>query len=69
MRTFLRRSALYFLTGFVITFIIYLFVRFDAGDVILGVFIAAGGGIAVTVGLTWLGRRFPDNEAVGAQRR
>ncbi|MCA9821765.1 MAG: hypothetical protein R3C29_10440 [Dehalococcoidia bacterium] len=60
MWSFLRRQFLYFLVGFVITFVIYLFVRFDADRVILGVGIGAIGGMAVAVVLFMLERRFPE---------
>ena len=63
MRKFIRRQLTYFLVGFIITFVIYLFVRFDADQVILGVVIGAVGGVALAAGLFWLGRRFPDDEA------
>jgi cell division protein FtsW (lipid II flippase) len=57
---FLKRQALYFLIGFVATFLIYLFVRFDADKVLLGMVIAAGGGIALAIALFQLERRFPE---------
>jgi hypothetical protein len=62
MWQFLRRQTLYFLIGFVITFIVYLFIRFSADAVILGVAVAAGGGIGASVVLFMLERRFPDND-------
>lgn len=57
---FLRRQLTYFLIGFVLTFVVYLFVRFEADDVLLGLVIGAGGGILVMAGLFWLERRFPE---------
>jgi cell division protein FtsW (lipid II flippase) len=60
MWSFLRRQALYFLVGFVVSFIIYLFVRFDFDKIILGVVIGAGVGLAVSIGVFMLERRFPD---------
>jgi len=60
MRRFVRRQLTYFLIGFVITFVGYLFVRFDADKVILGVVIGAGGGIALGMALGWLEHKFPD---------
>jgi hypothetical protein len=60
MWTFLRKQALYFLVGFVITFVIYLFVRFDADKVLLGVSIGALGGVGLSIVLFMLERRFPD---------
>lgn len=62
MRKFLRRQLTYFLIGFLITFIIYLFVRFDPDKVILGVVISAVGGVALATVLFWLGRRFPEDD-------
>lgn len=60
MWQFLKRQALYFLVGFVVTFVFYLFVRFDADKVLLGIVIAAVGGIAVAIALFLLERRFPE---------
>ncbi len=59
MWNFLRRQLTYFLIGFVITFVIYLFVRFSADAILLGIVIGLGGGAAVMVGLFWLERQFP----------
>ncbi len=60
MRRFVRRQLTYFLIGFVITFVAYLFVRFDADKVILGVVIGAVGGIVLGIALFWLEHKFPD---------
>jgi hypothetical protein len=60
MWSFLRRQFLYFLVGFVATFVIYLFVRFDADKVLLGVAIGAVGGIVLAIVLFALERRFPE---------
>jgi cell division protein FtsW (lipid II flippase) len=57
---FLKRQALYFLIGFVITFLVYLFIRFDADKVLLGMVIAAVGGVALAIVLFLLERRFPE---------
>lgn len=62
MRKFLRRQLTYFLIGFVITFVIYLFLRFDNEKVITGVVIGSVGGVVLATVLFWLGRRFPDDE-------
>ncbi len=64
MRRFIRRQVSYFLMGFVVAFVVYLFVRFDADAVILGLVIGAGGGLATAVGITLLERRFPDEPDV-----
>jgi multisubunit Na+/H+ antiporter MnhE subunit len=60
MWSFLRRQFLYFLIGFVITFVLYLFVRFDANKVILGVGVGIIGGLVLSAVLFMLERRFPD---------
>lgn len=57
---FLRRQLNYFLIGFVIAFVVYLFFRFDANDVILGVLIGIVAGVALSIGLFFLERRFPE---------
>jgi len=60
MWTALRRFWQYFLIGFIITFVIYLFVRFDADQIILGIVIAIGGGLVLAAAIFLLERRFPD---------
>lgn len=60
MRKFLRRQLTYFLIGFVVAFIIYLFVRYDADDIVLGVVISAFAGITTCAALIYLDRKFPD---------
>jgi hypothetical protein len=57
---FLKRQAMFFLVGFVLTFLVYLFVRFSADAVVLGIVIATAGGLAVSTVIFWLERRFPD---------
>lgn len=64
MWRFLRRQFLYFLIGFVITFVTYLFVRFDADKVVIGVLVGVIGGIVVAILLFLLERRFPDRSQV-----
>jgi hypothetical protein len=61
MWAFFRRQALYFFVGFVVAFVIYLFIRFDADDVLLGIGIAAVAGIAVSAFLGWLETRFDES--------
>jgi hypothetical protein len=63
MWSFLRRQTLYFLVGFVVAFVIYLFIRFDADAVFLGVVIAAAAGLALSVFLWWLEGRFEERPA------
>ena len=60
MWSFLRRQLNYFLIGFVVTFVIYLFIRFDPDKVFLGVVLGAIGGTVLSGGLFMLERRFPD---------
>ncbi|HJP40402.1 MAG TPA: hypothetical protein QGF35_01665 [Dehalococcoidia bacterium] len=58
---FLRRQLAYFLIGFVVTFVIYLFVRFDADKILLGIAVGAIGGAAVMAIFFWLERQFPED--------
>jgi hypothetical protein len=60
MRRFVRKQLTIFLVGFVVAFIIYLFVRFNVDQVVLGVVIGAGAGLALNVTLYLLERRFPE---------
>ncbi|HMS60491.1 MAG TPA: hypothetical protein PKA49_16770 [Tepidiformaceae bacterium] len=60
MWSFLRRQLNYFLIGFVLTFVVYLFIRFDSDKVILGVVLGIGGGLVLSGALFMLERRFPD---------
>ena len=56
----IRQASLYFLIGFTIAFVIYLFVRFDANEVLIGMAIGAGAGVIVAAVLIWLEHRYPD---------
>jgi cell division protein FtsW (lipid II flippase) len=69
MGKFFRRQLTYFLVGFVIAFMIYLFVRFDADAIILGVIIGAAAGVALCIGIALLERRFEKEPAVGERTR
>lgn len=60
MWTFLRRQLNYFLIGFIVTFSIYLFVRYDADQIILGLVVGAIGGGLLATALFLAERRFPD---------
>jgi cell division protein FtsW (lipid II flippase) len=60
MWSFFRRQLNYFLIGFIIAFVIYLFIRYDADDILLGVVIGAVAGVALSIGLYLLERRFPE---------
>lgn len=55
----IRQIALYLLIGFTVAFVAYLFIRFDADQVLLGMVIGAVAGIAVAVFLLWFERRYP----------
>lgn len=58
----LRRYLNVALIGFILTFVVYLFVRFDPDKILLGITIALGGA-AVALGLyVFLDRRFGGNE-------
>ena len=58
---YLRRMLSVFLIGFVIAFVLYLFVRFDADDVIVGMVIGAAAGLVLSIAVAFLERRFPDD--------
>lgn len=57
---FLKRQALYFLVGFVITFLVYLFIRFESDKVLFGILVGAIGGVVIAILIFMLERRFPD---------
>lgn len=63
MWAFIRRQALYFLAGFVVAFVIYLFIQFNNDDVLLGIAISAVVGVVVSVIFWWLERRFEEKPA------
>lgn len=63
MWAFLRRQGLYFLLGFVLCFLIYLFVRFDPDAVFLGMVISSAAGITLSVFMWWLGNRMEKKPA------
>lgn len=58
MWAFLRKQALYFLVGFVLCFVVYLFVRFNADAVILGLALSVVAGLIFSFALWWAERRF-----------
>lgn len=60
MMHFIRRRLLWFLIGFVISFLVYLFVKFDADEVLEGMTIAVAVGFGVSLLIFFLERRFPD---------
>ena len=57
----IRQVALYFLLGFTVAFVIYLFLRFNADQVLLGIAVGAAAGLVTAAGLMWLEHQFPDN--------
>ncbi|MCK9517649.1 MAG: hypothetical protein M0R74_01285 [Dehalococcoidia bacterium] len=60
MWSFLRRQLNYFLIGFIAGFVVYLFARYDADDIFIGVLIGIGAGLVLTAALFFLERRFPE---------
>jgi multisubunit Na+/H+ antiporter MnhE subunit len=56
----IRQAALYFLVGFTIAFLVYLFIRFDPGRVLVGMAIGSAAGLALAAVLLWLEHRYPD---------
>ncbi len=60
---FLRRQALYVLSGFIVTFVIYLFITFDSEKVVKGLLISLIGGAGVAVLLFVLERWIPGRRA------
>ncbi len=60
MWTALRRYTNYFLIGFVVAFVIYLFIRYDADEILVGMIIGAGVGIVLCLVIFILERRFPE---------
>jgi len=55
-----RQATLYFLVGFTIAFLVYLFIRFDPGQVLVGMGIGSAAGVALAALLLWLEHRYPD---------
>ena len=58
MPRLLRPYVNAFLLGFIVTFIAFLFLRFNASDVVLGVVIGAMGGALALVLYGYLNRKF-----------
>ncbi|MBM3140664.1 MAG: hypothetical protein FJZ92_10815 [Chloroflexi bacterium] len=56
----IRQASLSFLLGFTIAFVVYLFLRFDADQVLLGMAIGAIFGVLLAAVLLWLEHRYPD---------
>jgi len=64
MPRLLRPYVNAFFLGFIATFIAFLFVRFNASDVVLGVVIGAVGGVLALVGYGYLNRKFGTPEVL-----
>lgn len=58
MQKFFRRQLTIFLVGFVIAFVIYLFIRFSADTVLLGVVIGAAVGIGTCFAVAFVNRKY-----------
>ena len=56
----LRQALFYFLMGFTTAFVVYMFIRFDAGQVLFGLAISAAIGLVVSIAIMVLERRFPE---------
>ena len=59
MFAWIRREALYVLSGFVVTFLIYLFIVFDTDEVLRGMGIGLLGGAGVAILIFVLDRWMP----------
>ena len=66
MQRFFRRQLTIFLVGFVISFVIFLFIRFNADAVFLGMAIGAGVGVATCFLVAFLNRKFFNDEPAPA---
>lgn len=60
----LRRYLNAALIGFIITFVIYLFVRFDPDKIVLGIVISLIGAAVCLIGYIYLDRKFGSDEIV-----
>jgi VanZ family protein len=56
----IRHATLYFLLGFTVAFVIYLFIRFNADQVLVGMALGSAVGVLVAALLLWLEYRYPD---------
>ena len=57
----LQRFWHYFLIGFIVTFVVYVFVRLDKDKILLGLLLSVVVGLVLSIGLFLLERRFPDH--------
>jgi len=60
----LRRYLNAALIGFIITFVIYLFVRFDPDKILLGIVISLIGAAGSLIGYVYLDRKFGNDDIV-----
>lgn len=58
-----------FLIGFIVTFVVYLFIRFNAADIVLGLVIAAIGGVVLLFSYIYLVLHLPRPEVRRARSR
>lgn len=58
----LRRYLNAALIGFIVTFVVYLFVRFDPDKIVLGIVISLIGAAASLIGYIYLDRKFGGEE-------
>lgn len=63
MLAFLRREALYLVGGFIVVFIIYLYITFDPSKVTQGLLIGLAGGVATAILIFLLDKVFPGRRA------
>ncbi len=52
------------MVGFIVSFVIYLFIKIGANDVLWGLAVGAGGGLVVSIAFFLLERKFPESGGV-----
>lgn len=60
----LRRYLNAALIGFIVTFVVYLFVRFDPDKIVLGIVISLIGATVALIGYIYLDRKFGGEEVL-----
>ena len=60
MWTFLARQFRIFALGFIVAAAITLYFRVGTADLLITLAVGAAAGVLLTIGLSWLERRFPD---------
>jgi len=68
MLGFIKKQALYVLSGFIVTFAVYLFLRFDTDKVLIGLLVGLAGGVGVGVVLFSWNAGSPTARAEETQR-